>query len=164
MSQQVRFGDWSFCPDSYVLERSGVSVVLEPRVARLLECFLANPGELLTHQQLTIAVWDGRVVSVDAIRRAVSSLRHALAADGTDKCITTVLKRGYIAHFPPPTITAPQPPSGLHRLARARPVLLLGILLIVLVLVAFGAWMSRSVIMDDPAITTLKPPRGEGKY
>ena len=32
-------------------------------------------------------------------RRAVSTLRHALAPDGSDHCIRTVHKRGYVALF-----------------------------------------------------------------
>lgn len=144
MSQQVRFGDWRFYPDSYVLERGGEPVVLEPRVARLLEHFLANPGELLTHQQLVVAVWDGRVVSVDAIRRAVSSLRHVLAADGSDRYITTVLKKGYIAQFPPPTIIATEPPAGWRPLLPVPPALVIGLTLLALALLALGVWWSRA--------------------
>ena len=53
---------------------------------RLLEYLLLHPCETLSHDQLVEAVWDGRVVSDEAVRRAVSTLRHALAADGSDRC------------------------------------------------------------------------------
>ncbi|MFO7553290.1 MAG: winged helix-turn-helix domain-containing protein [Haliea sp.] len=94
MTRQVRFGDWHFCLDTGVLDRDGTALSLEPRVARLLEYFLDHPVELLSRDQLFAEVWEGRVVSDDAIRRAVSSLRHVLAADGSDKLITTVHRKG----------------------------------------------------------------------
>ncbi len=100
MTRHLRFGAWSFCPDTLVLELDGQSFSLEPRVATLLEYFLANPGEVLSHEQLIEVVWDDRVVSDDAIRRAVSTLRHTLAVDGSDKLITTVHKKGYLANLP----------------------------------------------------------------
>ena len=85
MARQVRFGDWHFCRDTGVLDRDGTVVSLEPRVAALLQHFLDHPGELLSRDQLVAEVWEGRVVSDDAIRRAVSSLRRALALDGSEQ-------------------------------------------------------------------------------
>lgn len=67
--------------------------VLEPKVARLLEYFLAHPDEVLSHDQLVNAVWDGRVISDEAVRRGISSLRHALAADGSNGYIKTIQDR-----------------------------------------------------------------------
>tara|TARA_R110002110_G_scaffold77390_2_gene203487 strand:- start:28018 stop:30360 length:2343 start_codon:yes stop_codon:yes gene_type:complete len=110
MARQVRFGDWHFCRDTGVLDRDGTVVSLEPRVAALLQHFLDHPGELLSRDQLVAEVWEGRVVSDDAIRRAVSSLRRALALDGSDKLITTVHKKGYLASLPVPVpVPAPGP-------------------------------------------------------
>ncbi|MEQ8801894.1 MAG: transcriptional regulator, partial [Haliea sp.] len=109
MARQVRFGDWHFCLDTGVLDRDGTVVSLEPRVAALLQYFLDHPGELLSRDQLIAEVWEGRVVSDDAIRRAVSSLRRALALDGSDKLITTVHKKGYLANL---LVPVPVPGPG----------------------------------------------------
>jgi TolB-like protein/Tfp pilus assembly protein PilF len=76
-------------------------------VAHLLEYFLDHPGEVLSHDQLVEEVWDGRVVSDDAVRRAVSSLRHALPADVAQEWIKTIPRKGYLAQFPPAASTAP---------------------------------------------------------
>lgn len=148
MARRVRFGAWSFYPDTRVLERHNESTVLEPRVAALLEYFLANPGELLSLDQLVKAVWQGRVVSDDAIRRAVSELRRALAADGTGKLITTVHKKGYVAALPvalPPVpgpgqaLAAPRPNSGARGRSLQR--LLLAALVLLFSIAVSRAWM-----------------------
>ncbi len=152
MARHVRFGAWNFYPDTHVLERGENTIVLEPRVARLLEYFLANPGDVLSHDQLVAFVWDDRVVSDDAIRRAVSALRHALAADGTDKLITTVPKKGYLANLPPAAAVPPPLPASHRWLALSRPVLALPVLLLVLTLGAAGWWLQESDPPDpEPA-------------
>jgi TolB-like protein/DNA-binding winged helix-turn-helix (wHTH) protein len=102
MTQPLRFGAWNFDPDALVVSDGTTRVELEPRVGRLLEVFLAHPGEVLSHDALVHAVWDGRVVSDEAIRRAVSGLRHAIPAPGPTGYIRTVHKKGYVGCFPSP--------------------------------------------------------------
>lgn len=97
MTRQYRFGNWLFDADTHHLGDGETDLTLEPRVARLLEFLLTHPQEMLSHDRLIEAVWDGRVVSDEAVRRAMSALRHALARDGSDRCIQTVYKKGYIA-------------------------------------------------------------------
>ncbi len=100
MARIIRFGGWVWDSDILELQRGEHVVTLEPRIARLLDYLLDHPGELLTHDRLIDAVWDGRVVSNEAVRRAVSGLRHALAADGSEIFVRTIHKKGYIAEFP----------------------------------------------------------------
>lgn len=161
MARRVRFGAWSFYPDNRVLERDDESVVLEPRVATLLEYFLANPGEVLSLDQLVEAVWDGRAVSDDAIRRAVSELRRTLALDGTDKLITTVHKKGYLAALPVAVTvvpiarpvqetTAPRPNAGTR--GRFPQLLLLAALVLLSSIVATRAWIK------SPALPAAEAP------
>jgi len=99
----ILFGDWVWDPNTLELRNGTNLVTLEPRVARLLDYMLSHPGELLTHDRLVEVVWDGRVVSNEAVRRAVFGLRQALAADGSDACIRTIHKKGYMADFPRPS-------------------------------------------------------------
>lgn len=100
MAQPVKFGDWVWDPNTLELCNGSYTATLEPRTARLLEYLIGRPGELLSHDQLVEAVWDGRIVSNEAVRRAVFNLRQALAIDGSDSYIRTVHKKGYIANFP----------------------------------------------------------------
>lgn len=103
MSDTLRFGCWQLDPALGELSGDdGTRVALEPQTTRLLACFLAHDGELLSHDQLVATVWGGRVVSDDAVRRGVSNLRHVLADCGLPRCIRTVHRRGYVATFPQP--------------------------------------------------------------
>ena len=97
--RQLRFGDWVFEPGACSLVRGEERVVLEPLVSDLLEFFLMHPEEVHTHDRLVAEVWHGRVVSDEAVRRAVSVLRRA-ANGAFSTCIRTVYKRGYRASFP----------------------------------------------------------------
>ncbi len=114
MTRQYRFGNWLFDADTHHLGDGEADFSLEPRVARLLEFLLTHPHEMLSHDRLIEAVWDGRVVSDEAVRRAMSALRHALTRDGSDRCIQTVYKKGYIASLvaEPPRKTAAASNSG----------------------------------------------------
>ncbi len=147
MSKVIRFGDWQFCPESRSLTRSGETTQLEPLVAGLLACFLAHPGEVLSHDQLVDEVWDGRAVSDEAVRRAVSSLRHALSSDESERPIRTLHKRGYLATFTPaPPEHAvhlpPSPPASAHNGDR-RPAWLLVLTMALLAAVAWW-WLQRA--------------------
>lgn len=100
MSPHWQFGAWSFHPQSHVLETGQFSTTLEPRVARLLLFLLEHNGEVLSHDALVKAVWDDRVISDEAVRRAISQLRHVLSQDGSDRYLKTVRKQGYLPQFP----------------------------------------------------------------
>lgn len=102
MDHDIVFGDWRFDPEVGRLSHPRGDCKLQPRVARLLEFLLSHPGQVLSHDLLIRTVWDGRTVSDDAVRRAVYSLRRALAIDGADQFIKTVAGKGYQAAFPAP--------------------------------------------------------------
>lgn len=133
MAGSIRFGDWVWDPNTLEL-RNGLHVAtLEPRVARLLEYLISHPGELLSHDRIVDAIWDGRVVSDEAVRRAVFSLRQALAGGGTESYIRTIHKKGYVATFPASVAVAegvatlPAPPRRPGPLAIAVAVALLAL-------------------------------------
>ena len=78
-------------------------------------------------------VWDNRVVSDDAINRCISILRQILTPEDKNAYIETVVRKGYIAHFPP----APTPEnSDGARPPRRTPV----------VLIAFGAFAAMAAL------------------
>ncbi|MEE4145062.1 MAG: winged helix-turn-helix domain-containing protein [Halieaceae bacterium] len=141
MRRPRRFGNWQFCPDTLTLTTDGHSQHLEPRVAQLLVYFLDHPEELLSHDRLVESVWEGRVVSDEAVRRAISNLRQALTVNGAPSPIRTVHKGGYIAEFPSappeeprenlPAGDGPAPrPGGGHSRARVTAALLLAVVLV----------------------------------
>src|SRR6056297_330338 len=95
------FGRWRLDASTGDLFDGVSTVRLEPRVARLLDYFLAHQGTLISRDQLMAAVWDDRIVSDDAINRCISILRQRLTPDDRNAYIETVIRRGFISHFPP---------------------------------------------------------------
>ncbi len=95
------FGVWHFDADTGDLSDGKTTTRLEPKVAKLLAFFLDHQHRLITRDELIATVWDGRTVSDDAINRCISILRQKLSADDKNAFIETVVRKGYIAHFPP---------------------------------------------------------------
>ena len=71
MTGSIQFGKWVWDPNTLELRNGAHVATLEPRVARLLEYLVTHPGELLSHDRIIEAVWDGRIVSDEAVRRAL---------------------------------------------------------------------------------------------
>lgn len=94
------FGHWRFDAGTGDLFDGKTTVRLEPQVARLLDYFLAHQGVLITRDALMTAVWDDRIVSDHAVNRCISILRQTLSPDDKNAYIETVVRRGFISHFP----------------------------------------------------------------
>ena len=97
--QTIRVGDMQFQPALFQLVCQGRRTHLEPRVSRLLAFFVAHRDEVVSHQQLIEAVWDGRIITDDAIRGCLSKLRRALQTVHANVEIQTINKGGYRARF-----------------------------------------------------------------
>lgn len=64
---------------------------------KLLEVLAQHAGEVLTREQLTSLVWEGRVIGNNSLPNAVHALRLALEDDGKNqRVIKTIPKRGYL--------------------------------------------------------------------
>lgn len=135
------FGHWRFDPDTGDLFDGAETVRLEPRVARLLDYFLAHQDTLISRDEVMAAVWDDRIVSDHAVNRCISILRQILSPDDRNACIETVVRRGFISHFPPPleASTPAQAPETASTLPRKTRLWGLGVLAVVLALLLFGA-------------------------
>ena len=94
------FGRWRFDAGTGDLSDGTTTTRLEPQVARLLEYFLTHQDTLLSRDELMASVWDNRIVSDDAINRCISILRQTLSPDDRNAYIETVVRRGFISHFP----------------------------------------------------------------
>jgi transcriptional activator of cad operon len=70
---------------------------IEPLAMELLCYLIARKGEYVSQRELLENVWNGRVVSDNAIRRVVKKLRDALGDDvKAAKYIKTVPNKGYL--------------------------------------------------------------------
>jgi DNA-binding winged helix-turn-helix (wHTH) protein/tetratricopeptide (TPR) repeat protein len=102
----LRFDDWTLVRPAGELVRGSTRVRLQSQPLALLEALLAQPGEMLSREQLIARLWpNGIVVDFDtALNSAVRRLRTAL--DDHAECpryIETIPRRGYrfIGHLQP---------------------------------------------------------------
>lgn len=155
MAAQWEFPGGGFCEDTGRLSGPRGEVTLEPRVAALLAEFLRHPAEVLSADHLLAAVWRGRLVSDEAIRRAVSSLRNGLVEVGLGKPLRTVRKRGYLCELRAECsraapVSAPQSREGSPgrgRIPRYLPIVGLSLLLVLVL----------TLLLDDRAIREGSP-------
>lgn len=113
-----QLGPWRVRPSRSELESAGRSVRLEPRVMGVLVALARRPGATVARERLIEEVWDGRVVTDDAVQRCVAALRKVLRSHpGVD--IETIPKLGYALRIATEAASAATP-APAHRLPRAR--------------------------------------------
>lgn len=99
MNQLIEIGDfevgpWRVRPSRAEIEACGETVRLEPRVMGVLVALARRPGETIARERLIADVWEGRVVTDDAVQRCIAALRKILRTrPGVD--IETLPKLGY---------------------------------------------------------------------
>lgn len=112
-----RFGPFQFDPRSGELRRDGTTVRLQEQPFQILKLLLAQPGEVVTREEMRRALWPGDTfVDFDVgLNSAVKRLRDALhdSADAP-RYVETLPRRGYrfvAPLLPPPDATAPSEPA-----------------------------------------------------
>jgi len=140
-SDAFRLGALIVVPSLNRLVRDGESEDVEPRVMRVLTVLAETPGEVVTRAALFEAIWTDTVVNDEALTRAVSELRKALAP-GASGAIETIRGTGYRLALPIVPLApeaAPRPlASGETRAAAPRPRRARGGSLVVLALFLAG--------------------------
>ena len=148
----LEFGQWSFDPSLGDLTDGTATTRLEPQVAKLLAYFLRKQHQVISRDELITAVWENRIVSDDAINRCVSILRQTLSPDDKNAYIETVVRKGYLAHFPPPLQQAPSQTSMPGHRKTLFQVLLLATALTLLGIYLFvGGGENPTPVAVDPA-------------
>lgn len=93
---RFRLDGWSVHQDEGTLSSEGRSVRLEPRVMDVLVFLAAEPGAVVSKEELLEAVWGGAYVEEGVLAQAIHSLRKALGDDARQpRFIQTIPKRGY---------------------------------------------------------------------
>lgn len=96
MPDVYSFAGFELDPKNYTLSQNGQRVALEPLVFDLLVLLVRHAGQVVTREELTEAVWQGRFVTDSTISTAVKSARKALGDDGqVQGIIKTVRGRGF---------------------------------------------------------------------
>ena len=90
------FADCELDCERRELRRNGRSIHLEPQVFDVLVHLVRNHSRVVTKDELQQAVWNGRVVSDDALTSRISAARRAIGDSGEDQqLIRTVPRRGF---------------------------------------------------------------------
>ena len=91
-----RMKHWEVLPLEGELRSADGVERLEPKVMRLLVCLAEQAGQAVTRDTLIDEVWDGRVVSDEALFRCVAELRKRLGdSSSAPVFVQTVHKIGY---------------------------------------------------------------------
>jgi DNA-binding winged helix-turn-helix (wHTH) protein len=92
-----------FLFDDYVLDdarlelRRGVQIVpVEARVFDLLTYLIRNRERVVSQEDMRMAVWEGRIVSISTISSSMNAVRTAIGDSGNDqRFIRTVPRKGF---------------------------------------------------------------------
>lgn len=94
--ERIQFGQFLFDTGSYELTCEGEVIVLDPRTVSLLLFLLDNPKRIITRDELQTVIWQGVIVTDNAINKLVANLRKTLNDDPkSPQYIQTVPKQGY---------------------------------------------------------------------
>lgn len=113
MSGIVRFGIFELDADAEQLRKSGRTIRLQPQPFKLLKLLLAEPGRVVTREEIRAALWKGDTfVDFDqGVNFAIKQVREALDDDADRPVyIQTVPKRGYRFLAPVETVGGAKAP------------------------------------------------------
>src|SRR5439155_11177039 len=96
--QSVRFSTFELDVRAGELRKAGAKIKLQEQPLRILQMLLANPGELVTREELRSRLWpDHTFVDFDhGLNKAINKLREALGDSAeSPRFIETLSRRGY---------------------------------------------------------------------
>ncbi len=158
LQQDFRVGNWEVRPSAneiYLAGSKTAARTLEPRLMRLLCLMAANPGQVLTREQLTCELWPNVIVNENSLTRAISELRKQLSQSSNDTTtyVQTISKRGY--RLAPETSLVLQPEfsdgtmESLHWIPKAQTSYLAGVIAGLALLLGVGVYYSPSQSPDS---------------
>ena len=157
----IRFGPFELDLRAGELRKDGSKVRLQDQPFQILRMLLEFPGEVVRREEIRNQLWpDDTVVEFDhSINTAVMRLRDALGdTAGSPRYIETLARRGYrfigqvedtsdsLESVPTPLVIVPQAGRTHPGSIRARPKVLVMVLLFTMTAGALGAWYYRRVV------------------
>jgi predicted ATPase/DNA-binding winged helix-turn-helix (wHTH) protein len=96
MSSAFEFGPFWLCPQTRILRKNNVQVVLGSRAFDLLVGLVESHGKVLTHRELMAIAWPEMVIEASNVRVQIAHLRRILGCgeDGP-RYIASIAGRGY---------------------------------------------------------------------
>ena len=105
-----RIGSFIVDPRACTLQNGGAEIRLGPRCMDVLVYLAERPGEAVSNETLRDAFWRGAISAPNAVHKAVTELREALADDAREpRYIETLPRRGYRLIAPVAKLTAATP-------------------------------------------------------
>ncbi len=93
---KLKIGDFVLDPSRGALIGAEGEIALEPKVVDVLLALAAQPGVVLSRDELIAAVWKAEFGADERLTRAISLLRKAFGDErGSTRYIETISKRGY---------------------------------------------------------------------
>lgn len=87
---------WKVSPDTLRIKKGEKSEKIEPKVMQVLVLLANRPGEVISRRELEEEVWQGTIVSYDAVTNTVIKLRKAFGdSSKNSSVIQTIPKVGY---------------------------------------------------------------------
>lgn len=92
----LRLGEWVVYPRLCRASRAGTPIHLRSQVIDLLVVLARRPGEIVSKEEVSAALWPGVHVSGSALSRCMAELRQVFDDDARSPwLIETISKRGY---------------------------------------------------------------------
>lgn len=96
MQDTLKVGEWIIEPASGLIFKDNKEHRLEPKAMAVLVYLAENAGEIVTRSELEESVWQGSIVTYEALTVTINKIRAALEDDSRKpRYIETLAKRGY---------------------------------------------------------------------
>lgn len=96
MQQDFKIGDWRVEPATGQVSNGKLEQRLEPKAMAVLVYLADHAGDIVTRQELEENIWQGTVVTHEALTVTINKIRSALGDDSRHpRFIETLSKRGY---------------------------------------------------------------------
>ena len=93
---RLRVDDLELDAQNQIAYRKGRAIELSEKESQLLACFMQQPNQLLTHDQLYRHLWsDGEKPTSNALAAQIRLLRRKIESEGETPLISTVYGKGY---------------------------------------------------------------------
>jgi len=119
MKSILKVGDWQVLPATGQVIRENTEHRLEPRVMAVLVYLAEHAGEIINREELEQQVWQGTVVTYEALTVTINKIRAALDDDSRKpRYIETLPKRGYRLIAPVNTIQSAATPLPSYKILK----------------------------------------------
>ena len=154
MQDTFKVGDRLVSPRLNTISRNGTTNRVEPKAMQVLTCLAAQPGKVVSKEDLIETVWAETHVTDDVLTGCISALRRAFEDNPrTPAFIQTIPKSGYRLIAPVSAVNnGNDQPAVAGTKASKKPAWLVGAALVVLA-ASLGFWFLRPArAIDSVAI------------